>query len=45
LPSLSKAVDGHRSSQEDGWLLAHGTGWMSPYHGDRYVEYRVLDRA
>jgi hypothetical protein len=24
--------------QEDGALLAHGTGWMSPYQGDRYFE-------
>ena len=31
--------------QEDGALLAHGTGWMSPYQGDRYFEYGVLDRA
>ena len=30
--------------QEDGALLAHGTGWMSPYQGDRYFEYGVLDR-
>jgi hypothetical protein len=31
--------------QEDGALFAHGTGWMSPYQGDRYFEYGVLDRA
>jgi hypothetical protein len=31
--------------QEDGALLAHGTGWFSPYQGDRYFEYGVLDRA
>jgi integrase len=31
--------------QEDRALLAHGTVWMSPYQGDRYFEYGVLDRA
>jgi len=31
--------------QEDGALLVHGTGWLSPYQGDRYFEYVVLDRA
>jgi hypothetical protein len=31
--------------QEEGSLLAHGVGWMSPYQGDRYFEYGVLDRA
>jgi hypothetical protein len=31
--------------QEGGALLAHGTGWMSPYQGDRYFEYGVLVRA
>jgi hypothetical protein len=31
--------------RRNGALLAHGTGWMSPYQGDRYFEYGVLDRA
>jgi hypothetical protein len=30
--------------QEDGALLPHGTGWMSPYQGNGYFEYGVLDR-
>ena len=31
--------------QEHRALLAHGTGWMNPYQGDRYFEYGVLDRV
>jgi hypothetical protein len=39
-------LDGEaRDPQEDVALLAHGTGWMSPYQRDRYFEYGVLDRA
>jgi hypothetical protein len=39
-------LDGEASGpQEDGALLAHGTGWMSPYQGDGYFEYGALDRA
>jgi hypothetical protein len=39
-------LDGEaRDPEEDVALLAHGTGWMSPYKRDRYFEYGVLDRA
>jgi hypothetical protein len=39
-------LDGEaRDPREDVALLAHGTGWMSPYQRDRYFEYGVLDRA
>ena len=39
-------LDGEaRDPQGDVALLAHGTGWMSPYQRDRYFEYGVLDRA
>src|SRR3954452_3168113 len=42
LPCLDGEAGG---PQEDGALLAHGTGSTSPYQGDRYFKYGVLDRA
>jgi hypothetical protein len=33
-------LDGEaREPQDDVALLAHGTGWMSPYQRDRYFDY------
>jgi hypothetical protein len=44
--AASPCLDGEAGGpQEDGALLAHGTGWMIPYQDDGWFEYRVLDRA
>lgn len=43
-PPLLTCLDGEVGGpQEDGALLAHGTGWMGPYQDDGYFEYGMLN--
>src|SRR4051812_18882334 len=37
-------LDGEAGGPREDGAVAHGTGWMSPYQGDAYFEYGVLDR-